>query len=121
MEPGQYVRDAVPFAGVRMPFWICSAFRKRGWIRGPHPVDGVQMVVMPVGLTFLRVDVLPQSGVEVGSLQIVGGQRVARQHGMDKAACDEPGKALRASWSKAKAGPITQTTLPWSRSWRSSS
>ena len=71
----------------------------------PHPVDGVQMVVVPVGLTFLRVDVLPQSSVEVGCLQIMGGQRVARQHGMDKAACDEPGEGVACVVVKGEGGP----------------
>ncbi len=71
----------------------------------PHPVDGIQMVVVPVGLTFLRVDVLPQGSVEVGCLQIMGGQRVARQHGMDKAACDEPGEGVACVVVKGEGGP----------------
>ena len=60
----------------------------------PNPVDGVQVVVVAQGLALLGVDVLAQSGGEIGGLQVVGGQGVARQHRMDISAPDQPGKGV---------------------------
>ena len=89
----QYVRDAVPFAGVQNAVFDLLRFQKGGNRSvEPHPVDGVQMVVVPVGLTFLRVDVLPQGSVEVGCLQIMGGQRIPGQQGIHIAIHHELGE-----------------------------
>lgn len=61
-------------------------------------------------------DVLPERRLKVGSLQIVRGQRVARQNGVNIAVFDQLGHGRAGVMAKAKAGPMTQTILPWSRS-----
>ena len=55
----------------------------------PHTVQGVQMIVMSVGHTVLGVNILPQCRFQIGSLQIVGSQCVARQNGIHIAVLNE--------------------------------
>ena len=56
---------------------------------GAHVVDGIEMVVVPAGDGALGIDILSERGAEPGSLQIVHGQRVAREDRVDKAGLDE--------------------------------
>ena len=44
----------------------------------PHPVDGVDVVVMATRPGFLGVDILAQGGAQVGGFQVVGCQGIAR-------------------------------------------
>ena len=53
-----------------------------------HAVDGIEMVVVAERLALLRVDILAERRVEVGSLQVVCGQRIAGEHGVRIAACN---------------------------------
>ena len=68
----------------------------------PHPVEGVQMVIVSVEQGGLGVDVGPQGGVEIGSLQVVGSQGVARQDGLDIAVFDELAESLPRRRVKGK-------------------
>ena len=56
-----------------------------------HAVDGVKMMIVAVRHGALRVDVLPERRLKVGRLQIVCGQRVARQNGVNIAVFDQLG------------------------------
>ena len=54
-----------------------------------HTVDGFQMIVVAVGLGNMRVDILPQRSAQVRAFQIMRGQRVAGQNGVDIAVFDQ--------------------------------
>ncbi len=54
-----------------------------------HAVDGVQVMVVPVGAVLLGVDVLAERSVEVSPFQIVGGQGVAGEHSVHVAGVDD--------------------------------
>ena len=56
-----------------------------------HAIDGVEMVIMSVRHRLLRINVLPQRGVQVRALQIVRRQRISRQNRVDIAVFDQLG------------------------------
>ena len=60
------------------------------------------MVIMAVGHGFLGIDVLAQSGLEIRALQVMGGQSVTRQDGMDVAVFDELGHGCTRIGVKGK-------------------
>ena len=60
------------------------------------------MVVVPVGLGLLGGDVRTQGGVQIGALQIVGGQGVACQQRLDIARPDDPAEGIPGHVVKGK-------------------
>ena len=72
---------------------------------GAHFVDHVQMVVVSVRVRFLRVDILPERGVQQRALQIVRRERVSGQQTVRIAVFDQflhcPARVI----VKGKCGP----------------
>ncbi len=67
-----------------MPSWICSVLDEaRMAAVNRTAVDGIQVVVVAQGRALLGVDVLAEGRVQVGSLQVVCGQGVAGQNGVN--------------------------------------
>lgn len=59
----------------------------------PYPVYGVDMIVVTVGLGFLRVDILAKGCLAVSGLQVMGGQSVSSQQGIDITVLHQFGKS----------------------------
>ena len=101
----QHIGNVVLLTGIEDPVPDVLRFQEcRDGAVEAHPVDGVQVVVVAVWLDFLGVDVLAQGGFEIGSLQVMGGQGVARQHGVDIAAGNQAGKGVSGIVVKGKGG-----------------
>lgn len=49
----------------------------------PYSVYGVDMIVVTIGLGFLRVDILAKGCLAVSGLQVMGGQSVSSQQGIE--------------------------------------
>ena len=47
-----------------------------------HAIDGVEMVVVAVRSVLLRVDVLPERGVEIGTFEVMRCKSVAGKDGV---------------------------------------
>ena len=76
------------------------------------PVDGVEMIVMPEWLAFLRVDILAVCRYAPSRSCVASAFPASTAFTYPPAMSLE--KAFLASESNAKAGPITQTTYPCS-------
>ena len=123
---GQHIGYALLMAGINNAVGDVLVFQKRGdGAVEPNPVDGVQMVIVTVGLIFLGIDILSQGGFQVGGLQVMGRQRVACQYRVGVSVLNQLGKSAAGIVVKGEGRPITQTIFPcsfsWRRSWYSSS
>lgn len=70
----------------------------------PYPVYGVDMIVVAIGLGFLRVDILSESSFAVSSLQVMGGQCVSGQQGIDITVLHQLGKSSPGIMVKSTGG-----------------
>ncbi len=68
------------------------------------PVDGVEMIVMPERLAFLRVDILAERRVQIRSFQVMRRQCVSCEHRIYISAGDEPGKSIPCIRVECKSG-----------------
>ena len=91
----QHIRDAVFLAAADDAVFRFLILQKLGNSTvSANPVDGIQMVVVPVRLQGLRIDVLPQRCLQIGRLEVVRCKCIPCEEGMDITVRNQFGKGL---------------------------